>query len=137
MTQRDVNDSSTKTGMLYLVDLAGSEMVKKTHATGQVRPVSPLDACLRGLRMFEAPCALFLFLQKRWLDLGPRCIARTPGSSLASLQFSCILNRNQNINDEPPPPPVRCVRGYLTQRHSESKEQGSRRGQGQAFSPLL
>lgn len=35
--QRDVNDSSTKTGMLFLVDLAGSEMVKKTHATGQVR----------------------------------------------------------------------------------------------------
>ncbi|CAM9384688.1 unnamed protein product [Ectocarpus sp. 13 AM-2016] len=34
--QRDVNDSSTKTGMLFLVDLAGSEMVKKTHATGQV-----------------------------------------------------------------------------------------------------
>ena len=32
-----MNDSSTKTGMLYLVDLAGSEMVKKTHATGQAR----------------------------------------------------------------------------------------------------
>lgn len=37
LLQRDVNDSSTKTGMLFLVDLAGSEMVKKTHATGQVR----------------------------------------------------------------------------------------------------
>ncbi|CAM9173986.1 unnamed protein product [Scytosiphon promiscuus] len=36
LQQRDVNDSSTKTGMLFLVDLAGSEMVKKTHATGQV-----------------------------------------------------------------------------------------------------
>lgn len=35
--QRDVNDSSTKTGMLFLVDLAGSEMVKKTLATGKVR----------------------------------------------------------------------------------------------------
>lgn len=34
--KRNVNDNSTKTGMLYLVDLAGSEMVKKTHATGQV-----------------------------------------------------------------------------------------------------
>ncbi|CAN0382336.1 unnamed protein product [Hapterophycus canaliculatus] len=38
LQQRDVNDSSTKTGMLFLVDLAGSEMVKKTHATGQVCP---------------------------------------------------------------------------------------------------
>lgn len=38
LLQRDVNDSSTKTGMLFLVDLAGSEMVKKTHATGQVCP---------------------------------------------------------------------------------------------------
>ncbi|CAM9240921.1 unnamed protein product, partial [Sphacelaria rigidula] len=36
LQQRDVNDSSTKTGMLFLVDLAGSEMVKKTHATGKV-----------------------------------------------------------------------------------------------------
>lgn len=35
--KRDVNDSSTKTGMLFLVDLAGSEMVKKTHASGKVR----------------------------------------------------------------------------------------------------
>ena len=43
--QRDVNDSSTKTGMLFLVDLAGSEMVKKTHATGQV-------STRGGLRVF-------------------------------------------------------------------------------------
>lgn len=44
--QRDVNDSSTKTGMLFLVDLAGSEMVKKTHATGKVRK-TPQDVGAR------------------------------------------------------------------------------------------
>lgn len=35
VTQKDVNNNSSKAGKLVLVDLAGSEMVRKTNATGQ------------------------------------------------------------------------------------------------------
>ncbi len=35
VTQRDVSNSTSKSGKLYLVDLAGSETVKKTNSSGQ------------------------------------------------------------------------------------------------------
>lgn len=62
-----MNDSSTKTGMLFLVDLAGSEMVKKTHATGQVRTVPGLFLLLRSCERRRAT-----------LPLAPRCWAVVP-----------------------------------------------------------